>query len=69
MIIEDIQNVMTFPTYVIYLIIKIIRSLMKKLNLVIMGFKKGNKGDELILRRSSMKLPYCPLGENLDFKF
>ena len=40
-----------------------------RLKLIIICLKDTNEGDELILRRSSMKLPFSLFGNNLDFNF
>ena len=58
MIIEDFY--MHSQPNAIYLIIKIIRSLMKKLNLVIMDFKNGNEGDELIFTMLEYEITILP---------
>ena len=66
MIIEDFMRI---PNSVTYLVSKIIRLLFTRLKLVIIGTKDTHESNELILRRSSMKLRFCPLGDSLVFNF
>ena len=42
-------------------LLKIIRSLMMKLNLVIMGFKNGNEGNKLIFTMLEYEITILPL--------
>ena len=58
-----------FPTNVIYLVNKIIRLLLTRLKLAIIGLKDTKEGIDLILQCSSTKLPICPFGDNFGFFF
>ena len=59
MIIEDFYMHSQLTPF--YLIIKIIRSLMKKLNLVIMGSKNGNESGELIFTTLGYEITMLPI--------
>ena len=56
-----------FSTNVTYLVSKIFCLLSTRLKLAIIDLKDTHEGNELILRRSSMKLPFCPFGDKFLF--
>ena len=65
MIIEDLYG---FPTNDAYLISKIIRSLSTSLQLAIINLKNTHESNKLILQCLNVNLPFCPLGDFIDFK-
>ena len=56
-----IENLYRFSTNDTYLVSKIIRSLSTRLKLAIINLKDIHESNKLILRRSSVKLPFYPL--------
>ena len=56
-----------FLTNVTYLVIKIIRLLSMKLNLVIIGFKDANEGDKLIFTTIGYKITILPFRRQSRF--
>ena len=55
-----------FSINAIYLVIKIIGLLSIRFNLAIIDLKDTNLNNELISRRTTIKLLFCRLGDNLD---
>ena len=55
-----------FSINAIYLVIEIIGLLLMWFKLAIIGLKDTNLNNELISRRTTIKLLFCRLGDNLD---
>ena len=55
-----------FSINAIYLVIEMIGLLSKWFKLIIIDLKDTNLNNELISRRTTIKLLFCRLGDNLD---